>query len=214
MKSQTTLAKVVISTVAVSALALAGCSNSQTDSTEKVETATSVAAPAEASAGATSEAAAVEGVAFANSYVRAMDEGAMMTAIFGELINNTDAEVQVQSFTATIDADSFELHEVVDGQMRMKEDGFTIPAGETLVLQPGHEHMMVMGVKTPVKAGETVDLTITLGDGTTVDVPEVPVRSVGAGDENYGDLESGEMGHTEHSEHAEHAGMSSEAPSM
>jgi copper(I)-binding protein len=211
MKSHTTLAKVVISTVAVSALALAGCSNSQTDSTEKVETATSVAAPAEASAGATSEAAAEEGVAFANSYVRAMDEGAMMTAIFGELINNTDAEVQVQSFTATIDADSFELHEVVDGQMRMKEGGFTIPAGETLVLQPGHEHMMVMGVKTPVKAGETVDLTITLGDGTTVDVPEVPVRSVGAGDENYGDLESGEM---EHGEHAEHAGMSSEAPAM
>lgn len=211
MKSYTTFAKVAVSTVAVSALALAGCSNSQTDSTEKVETATSVAAPAETSAAASDVAVAEESVTFTNAYVRAMEDGAMMTAIFGELTNNTAEDIQVESFTSSIDADSFELHEVVDGKMQMKEGGYTIPAGETLVLQPGHEHMMAMGVKTPVKAGETVDITITLGDGTTVDFPDVPVRTVGAGDEDYGDLEHGD--HEGH-DRGDHSGMSSEAPSM
>lgn len=209
MKSYTTAAKLAVSIVTLSALALASCSNSQMDSAQKVETATSVAAPSETSSGSTGEMAA-DSVTFTNSYVRAMDEGAMMTAIFGEIANNTDSDIQVKSFTSTIDAESFELHEVVDGQMRMKEGGFTIPAGETLVLQPGHEHMMAMGVKTPVKAGETVEITLTLGDGSTVKVSDVAVRSVGAGDENYGDIEQEGMGHEEHSGHG---GMSSEVSS-
>lgn len=203
MKTMKRNSQILVSAVAMSALALAGCSNSETDSSQSEDTATSVVA----TSAATDETATAEStdsaVSFTNAYVRAMDEGAMMTAIFGELTNNTDEPVTIESFTASIDAESFELHEVVDGQMRMKDGGYTIEPGETLVLQPGHEHMMAMGVSTPAKAGETVNITLNLGDGSTIDVPDVPVRSVGAGDENYGDLEHGSMDHEGH-DHADH----------
>lgn len=62
---------------------------------------------------------------------------------------------------------------------------------------------MLMGVKEPVMAGESVAITLHLTDGKTIDLGEVPVRSIGAGDEDYGDL-----GSTDHSDHADHEGHS------
>ncbi len=46
--------------------------------------------------------------------------------------------------------------------------------------------MMLMGVDKPVAAGDTVSVTLELSDGTSVDVKDIPVRKLGAGDENYG----------------------------
>lgn len=50
-----------------------------------------------------------------------------------------------------------------DGVARMMhlEDGITIPAGETITLEPGGLHVMFMGLRgTPFEAGSTVDATL------------------------------------------------------
>lgn len=185
-------ARLLTCLVMASSLTFAACSPpGQVDSETKVDTsatASVAATTAESSATASSTAndtAQPDPVEFTEAYVRAMPADADMTAIFGELTNTGSEEVTIESFTATIDAKSFEMHEVVDGKMQEKQGGFTLAPGETLVLQPGHEHFMVLGVTSAVEAGDSVDLEITLSDGSVVEVADVPVRTVAAGDEEY-----------------------------
>ena len=176
--------------LAVSALALSGCANSERAATK---TTRSAKASASASASAAAAAASTSGtssnsdtpIAFTSAYVRAADEGSDTTAIFGTLKNTTDKDITITGFSSSADAESFELHEVVDGQMRQKEGGFVIPANGTLKLEPGHEHFMLVGLKSPVKAGEKVSVKAELSDGTTIDLGEIPGRQVAAGAEDY-----------------------------
>lgn len=57
-----------------------------------------------------------------------------------------------------------EVHEMTsqDGIMRMSElvDGLPLPAGEDIRLQPGGNHIMLMGVHQPLAAGDTVELDL------------------------------------------------------
>lgn len=196
--------------VAAASLALASCSTSEEDSTAAPSSAAASAEndaekdkDAETSAAASSS--AESGVTFEDAVVRAMEKDSDMTAIFGILHNHTDKDVNVVGFTSSVKAKHYQIHEVVDGVMQEKEGGFDIPAGESVELAPGGFHFMVMGVTEPVMAGETATLTLELSDGSTVDLGEIPVRSIGAGDENYGD-----MGGMDHSESADMSGMKTE----
>lgn len=176
--------------LAVSALALSGCANSEraaTKTTRSAKASASASASAAAAAASTSETSSNSDtpIAFTSAYVRAADEGSDKTAIFGTLKNTTDKDITITGFSSSADADSFELHEVVDGQMRQKEGGFVIPANGTLKLEPGHEHFMLVGLKSPVKAGEKVSVKAELSDGTTIDLGEIPGRQVAAGAEDY-----------------------------
>lgn len=191
-----------IASVAAAGLVLSACSNSEQDA----------ATPSSMAASSTEMSATQDTnmakVSVTDAYVKAMEEGKDMTAIFGTIHNNSDQDINITNFRADIDAQKFELHEVADGVMRQKEGGYVIPAGESLVLEPGKEHMMVMGVQQPVKAGDKVNLTLELGDGTSVEVPDVPVRSIGAGQEEYGmdggDQHASDMEHMHHHNDAEH----------
>ena len=44
---------------------------------------------------------------------------------------------------------------------------------------------MFLDVATPLAAGDTVDVEIDLSNGETIAVSDIPVRTVGAGDESY-----------------------------
>ena len=184
--------------LAVSALALSGCVNSErvaTKSTRSAKASASASASAAAAAASTNKTSSNSDtpVAFTSAYVRAADEGSDTTAIFGTLKNTTDKDITITGFSSSADAEGFELHEVVDGQMRQKEGGFVIPANGTLKLEPGHEHFMLTGLKSPVKAGEKVSVKAELSDGTTIDLGEIPGRQVAAGAENYsGDSSNGQ----------------------
>ncbi len=75
-----------------------------------------------------------------------------------------------------------ELHEMkMDGDvMRMRAiPSLALPAGQAVVMQPGGQHLMLMGVTAPLQVGADVTLTLKLrkADGKTVtqDVV-VPVR--------------------------------------
>jgi periplasmic copper chaperone A len=58
-----------------------------------------------------------------------------------------------------------ELHEttMTDGSMSMRElpGGIPVPAGETVVLEPGGMHVMCMNVQTPLTVGEAVEIQLT-----------------------------------------------------
>ncbi|HEU4621492.1 MAG TPA: copper chaperone PCu(A)C [Burkholderiaceae bacterium] len=79
-----------------------------------------------------------------------------------------------------------EVHEMrMDGDvMRMRAlPKLDLPAGRTTQLSPGGNHLMLMGLKRPLKAGERVQLQLTFqtpeGRRSTMTVP-MEVRALGS----------------------------------
>lgn len=206
MLTTRTFIRTSVVALAAASLTLAGCSNSEEESTaatSEVLTTTDADAEASPNASAAEEDGSEDAsITFEDGVVRAMEEGADMTSIFGSLHNTTDKDLKVVGFTSSIEAEQYQIHEVVDGVMQEKSGGFDIPAGESVELEPGGYHFMLMGVDEPIMAGEAVTMTLELGDGSTVELGDIPVRSIGAGDENYGDMEHG--GHEDHGDPMEH----------
>lgn len=88
--------------------------------------------------------------------------------------------------SATSDAaSSVELHETTetsDGQMVMTEtaDGFPLPAGQPLMLEPGGDHLMLIGLTQSLQPGDEITLTLKLDDGTEIQFA-APVKDVSGG---------------------------------
>jgi copper(I)-binding protein len=85
-----------------------------------------------------------------------------------------DALVGVQSPIA----DTAELHHatMADGVMRMRPvDSVAVPAGGSAVLEPGGYHVMLVGLRSAVGAGDTVALTLRLRSGRVLELA-APVR--------------------------------------
>lgn len=153
-----------------------------------------------------------------DAWVKATDT--MMTGAFGIVENTSDKEVTIQSATATV-GNMFELHETIvqsDGSsvMQEKEGGFVIPAGGTLELKPGHDHIMLMKLDAPIVPGDEITITLTFGDGSTADFV-VDAKEYTGAMETYapdgsmgGHGGHGDMDHDEHAGHDEHADHGSE----
>lgn len=62
---------------------------------------------------------------------------------------------------------------------------------------------MLMGMKEGIMPGDSLKLMVTLAGGDEIDLGTIQARTMGAGDENYGDMEG--MGHSGH-DHSDHAG--------
>lgn len=54
--------------------------------------------------------------------------------------------------------------------MRELEAGLPLPAGQAVSLAPGGNHIMLMGVTDPLRAGDTVPLTLTFATAAPVEV--------------------------------------------
>ncbi|GAB3700546.1 copper chaperone PCu(A)C [Corynebacterium nasicanis] len=192
-----TRGRIALSVLAVSALALVGCTDSGDD------TATTAGETATTAAGTATTAAAAEGdnaewVTFTEGFIKAKPAEKDMTGIFGTFTNNSDEDINLVAFTSELDVPRHELHEVVDGVMQMKPGGFVIPAGGTHELKPGADHMMLMDYTEPIEAGDTVTITLEFGDGSTQEVKDIPVRTIASGEESYGSdgsLQGHEMSH-------------------
>jgi hypothetical protein len=61
----------------------------------------------------------------------------------------------------------------------MMVEAVTLPAGERVALEPGGLHIMLMGLKAPLKKGETIELILTFAKAGQVKL-EVPVAGVAA----------------------------------
>ena len=80
-------------------------------------------------------------------------------------------------------AKAVEVHEMSmqDGIMKMRQlpDGLEIPAGQSVKLEPGSYHLMLIGPKERLTKGMRVPLTLKFEKAGTVDV-ELAVDSVAA----------------------------------
>ncbi len=118
-------------------------------------------------------------------WAKAAESG--MTAAFGTLVNPGDADVRIVAASSPA-ADAAELHEVAmaDGEMVMREkpDGFVVPAGGRLVLEPGAEHIMLIDLAAPLMPGDEVEIVLTLEDSTTVEFT-AQAKDFSGADEDY-----------------------------
>lgn len=100
-------------------------------------------------------------------------------------IENTGAEADMLvSVSAAPDlAGAAQIHTMaMDGdvmKMRQLVDGLEIPSGETVVLAPGGNHIMFMGLKKPFVEGQSVKVTLTFAKAGSVEV-ELPVLGAAA----------------------------------
>ncbi|WP_431932571.1 copper chaperone PCu(A)C [Micromonospora sp. RP3T] len=132
---------------------------SSDESSAAVSSATSTAS---ASAGAAAEVLGIR-----DPWVKAADKG--MTAAFGTLVNDGDADVTITK--AATEVSPMELHEMTmkDGKMVMqpKQGGIVVKAHSRAMLEPGGDHLMLMDLAKPVRAGDEVSFTLTFADGRT-----------------------------------------------
>lgn len=68
--------------------------------------------------------------------------------------------------------------------MRPKAGGLVVPAGGTHDLAPGGDHLMLMDLTEPLRAGADVELTVVFDDGSTMPVT-AQVRDFAGADEEY-----------------------------
>lgn len=114
-------------------------------------------------------------------------------AAFMTLVNTGDAADSLVSATSDV-ADRTEVHaHIMDGGvMRMRKvDGIEVVPGSPTVLKPGGLHVMFLGLKKPLKVGETVAVTLTFEKAGKVDV-RIPVANAPVG------AEKGASGHGHH----------------
>ena len=174
-------------------------------------TATACGASSDTSTGSSTDNTAAEAaettaaITVEDPWVKAAEDG--MTSSFGLLTNEGEEDVTLTAVESSI-SDAIELHETADdgsGTMSMNEvdDGFPIAAGETLELAPGGNHIMFMHFDGPLAAGDTVDITLVLSDGSRIEY-DAAVRDFAGANEEYSHDEHDHEGHDEGSEHDDH----------
>ena len=160
----------LLSAALLSGLVLAGCGD---DEAGTAPTAL-LASPS------TTATQAPAGVVVTGAWVRATtgSKTPSMTGAFMTLHNTGDTEVVLQRARSAV-ARMTQLHEMsmVDGKAAMHEvaGGIRVPAGGTVVLQPGGYHVMLMKLARPLAAGDEVTLSLLFSDGTTQTVT-APVK--------------------------------------
>lgn len=107
-----------------------------------------------------------------------------MTGVFMEITNNTSETVTLIGGTSEIAA-MVETHQVVDGVMSKKEGGIEIQPGETVVLEPGGLHVMLMGLTEAIVVGTKVNLTLKFDGAPDLVLPEMLAKTSASGDEEY-----------------------------
>lgn len=114
-----------------------------------------------------------------SGWVRETPPNAANGVAFMTLRNGAEADVVIDAVGCEA-ASSCELHQhtQVNGNMRMqKVASLSVPAGGEFRFATGGYHVMLLGLHAPVKAGQSVVLTL-LSGGVVVGHCVLPVKSV------------------------------------
>jgi hypothetical protein len=101
---------------------------------------------------------------------------------------------------ATTDvSEAVELHtmSMTDGVMRMRqlEGGVPLPAGETVKLEPGGLHVMLIGLNDRLEKGETFAMTLTFENAGQLEVEATVGESRGSEGHEHSDMNGHEHDH-------------------
>lgn len=106
-------------------------------------------------------------------FARATLPNAPVAGGFLTIVNTGDTDDRLLGAEVAF-AKEAQIHEMaMEGdvmKMRQHEDGLDIPAGETVVLEPGGYHLMFMGLSQALVEGETVPVELTFEQAGTVTV--------------------------------------------
>jgi copper(I)-binding protein len=131
-----------------------------------------------------------DGVHINNPYARVIGGVGASGAVFFEIENHQDVDDRLISVTTDV-AEKAELHTHKEegGVMKMMQvlEGFVVPALGFHSLARGGDHVMLMGLKSELKNGDVIDLTLTFEQAG-----EVTVQAVVDNDRKP---EDGAMGH-------------------
>lgn len=110
-------------------------------------------------------------------------------AFYITITNNgeeTDRLVSVESEIAQV----VEVHnvEMEDGVMKMQplHDGLEVPAGETIVFEPGSYHVMLIGINESLIDGEDFTATLNFENAGSVEIT-VPIYALEPDEDEQGD---------------------------
>lgn len=123
-------------------------------------------------------------LSISHPYARATVSGQPTGGAYLSISNAGAAGDKLVSASAAVSA-SVELHEMkMDGTvMRMREvSGIEVPAGKAVELKPGGLHIMLMGLKAPLKEGDKFPLKLKFEKAGEVTVT-VNVEGAGASHE-------------------------------
>ena len=132
-----------------------------------------------AARGAGVEMAADGGVAVHEAWARASAGAATNGAVYVMLMGGDRADTLVGASTPV--AESADVHESIDdnGVMKMRSvAGVPIPAHGMVTFSPGGYHIMLMGLKRPLAAGQSFPLTLRFAHAAPMTV-DVTVRGLG-----------------------------------
>lgn len=111
-----------------------------------------------------------------------------MTAVFGTIINNSSSDVTLTGAEAEV-AGLVEIHEMamINGEMVMQEidGGLVIPAGKSVSLEPGGNHIMLMELTQAVEAGEEISVTLRFDGADALTINGIVAKPSEGGDEKY-----------------------------
>jgi copper(I)-binding protein len=126
-------------------------------------------------------AAAAEPPAIADAWIRAAPPGARTAAAYLTITSAAAADRLLGAATPAAGAVEIHTHVVEGGMSRMvRLPELILPAGETVRLEPGGLHLMLLDVRGPLAAGTKVAISLRFAAAGEIEI-EVPVVDARAG---------------------------------
>nr|WP_321432087.1 copper chaperone PCu(A)C [uncultured Campylobacter sp.] len=113
------------------------------------------------------------------AYARARIPNVPNSAAFFVIKNNSDKDIAITSANSDI-AEKNELHTHIEENKMMKMmkiEKLVVPAKSSLELKSGGDHVMLMGLKKELKAGDEINLELSFSDGDKKSI-KVPVKDL------------------------------------
>ena len=113
------------------------------------------------------------------AYARASIPNVPNSAAFFVIKNNSDKDIAITSANSDA-AQKNELHtHIKENEMikMMKIEKLVVPAKSSLELKSGGDHVMLMGLKKELKAGDEISLELSFSDGDKKSI-KVPVKDL------------------------------------
>lgn len=157
-------------------------------------------------AGSPTAGSQVAGLALTGGWTRATPAGAKVAGAYVSVANSGPKADVLLGGKFDV-ADKVEVHDMTmtDGVMRMRllEKGLEVPAGGAVELRPGGLHIMLMGLKQPLKQGEAISGVLTFRDAgdVAVTLPVEAAGSPGPGKAPAGKAGAGKSGSDDHDHH-------------
>lgn len=113
------------------------------------------------------------------AYARASIPNVPNSTAFFVIKNNSDKDIAITSANSDA-AQKNELHtHIKENEMikMMKIEKLVVPAKSSLELKSGGDHVMLMGLKKELKAGDEISLELSFSDGDKKSI-KVPVKDL------------------------------------